>query len=199
MKNAFANGELGRSLAHLVPDDLLAQRARDLEHRRVVRLLLGQREQLRRQHVLHRRDRQPHRHHLALLRAVEQLVGHRAAGGREDQVDERVVVVRLQQPVLGRALGPHARVGQHLQRALGVLGLDEEVDVVIGDRAAARPDRKPAREREADLGVAERGAACFIAATSGSTSTFLRAIEARYPSTRLRQTRTVVGEEVCSR
>jgi hypothetical protein len=51
---------------------------------------------------------------------------------------------------------PSGGVSACLLRALRVLRLHEEVDVVLGLRAAARPHREPAAERERNLGVAQR-------------------------------------------
>ncbi len=58
VKKARANGESLRALLDVRPVDLLADRAGDLEDRAVVRLLLGDREQLRHEHVVDRRDEQ---------------------------------------------------------------------------------------------------------------------------------------------
>ena len=46
---------------------------------------------------------------------------------------------------------------QRVDRALDVLGLDHEVEVVARLRAAARPAREAAAEQERDVGAAQRG------------------------------------------
>ena len=103
--------------AQRVPVDLLAERPRDLEHRPEVGLLLGQREKLRGEDVLDRRDRQRLRGDLERRRALEVLVAHGAAGGMEDQVDEDVAVPRLHEPALRRALEAQACRRERLLRA----------------------------------------------------------------------------------
>ena len=45
---------------------------------------------------------------------------------------------------------------EHLERAVGVLGLDQEVDVVVGVGPAPGVDGDAAGQGERDLGVAER-------------------------------------------
>ena len=75
----------------------------------------------------------------------------------EDEVDEHLAVPDLVQPVLGRRVGLHARAGECIPRALGVLRLDEEVDVVVGLGAPARPRREPAAECERNALVPEDG------------------------------------------
>ena len=156
MKKAQANGEFGRPLADDVPVDLLPERARELEHAREVGLLLGQREELRRHHVVERSTVIVLRGDLQLLGAREVLVADRPARRAEDQVDQRSLVVGLQQPSLGRPLGLHAGLDERLERALGVLLADEEVDVVLGRRAAASPAGEAAAEQVRDAGVAQR-------------------------------------------
>jgi hypothetical protein len=59
-------------------------------------------------------------------------------------------VPRLVEPALRRSLGLPARVLERFERGVGVLELDEEVDVVLGLRAAARPRRKAAAKEERD-------------------------------------------------
>ena len=88
--------------------------------------------------------------------SLDRLVGDRPAGRREDEVDERAVVVpRLVQPALGRALGAEAGLLHRLERRVGVLRLDHEVDVVLALRAAARPRRESAAEDERDFALLE--------------------------------------------
>ena len=60
------------------------------------------------------------------------------------------------QPSVGRS-ALHPRVDERRERALRILLADEEVDVVLGRRSAARPRREPAPEQVRDLGVAQRG------------------------------------------
>ena len=58
------------------------------------------------------------RHHLGERRALDELVGDRAARRVEDQVDERAVLVpRLVEPALRRALGLPARGLERVERA----------------------------------------------------------------------------------
>src|SRR4051795_10457088 len=64
---------------------------------------------------------------------------------------------RLEQPCLRRSLGLHARVLERLKRALGVLGLHDEVEVVARLGPAARPDREASGEQGRDVRLAERG------------------------------------------
>src|SRR5206468_2997344 len=95
-----------------------------------------------------------HRMHFRLAGAFDERVVDGDAGRVEDQVDEDALVPRLVEPTLGRLLGPEARFGEHLQRALRVLRLDEEVEVVLGLRAAPRPDRNAAAQDEGHAGLA---------------------------------------------
>ena len=102
------------------------------------------------------------RHHLELARRGRATPASTGPPlGPEDEVDEHVAVVGLQQPVLERR--PPARRPASRERLLRArsasLGQDEEVDVVLGLRAAARPDGEPARERVRDAGVAQGGSA----------------------------------------
>ena len=101
--------------------------------------MLVEREQLGGEHVVHRHHRHADREHVDLLAAAEHLVVHLEALGVEDQVHEHVAVPGLEQPALGRALGAHARGLEQLERALRVLRLDHDVEVVVGFGAAARP------------------------------------------------------------
>ena len=94
--------------------------------------------------------------HLRLAGAFDERVVDGDARRVEDQVDEDALVPRLVEPALGRLLGTEARFGEHLQRALRVLRLDEEVEVVLGLRAAARPDRNAAAQDEGHAGLAQR-------------------------------------------
>ena len=77
--------------------------------------------------------------------------------GCEDQIDERVAVPGLDQPLLGRVLGAQPGLLQRRDRALDVLGLDHQIEVVPRLRAAARPAREAAAEQERDVGRAQRG------------------------------------------
>ena len=90
------------------------------------------------------------------LGPVEVALVDLAAGRAEDQVDQRLAVPGLQQPVLGRPFRLHPRGVERRQRALGVLLADEEVDVVLGRRPAASPGGEPAAEDVRHLGVAQR-------------------------------------------
>ena len=74
-----------------------------------------------------------------------------------DQIDEHVAVVRFEQPLLGRPLSPHPRLDERLERALGLVLADEEVDVVVRPRTTPCPGGQPSAEHERDVGVAERG------------------------------------------
>src|SRR5205085_5430608 len=71
-------------------------------------------------------------------------------------VDQDVVVVDLVEPRLRRLLRRHPGGGKRLERELGVLRLDHEVEVVVRLRAAARPRGDAAGEDERDAGVAQR-------------------------------------------
>ena len=103
-------------------------------------------------------DERALRAHLELGRAREVLVADGAARWVKDEIDEVLVFPRLVEPVLGRPLGAEARRSQNLEGAVGVLFAQEEVDVVIRRRAAARPDREAAAEHVVDARLAERGA-----------------------------------------
>ena len=145
-----------RSRPHLVPVDLFAERARPLEDAAEVRLLLGDRHELRDHDVLERRDVDEHRHHLGERRPLDELVGDRAARGVVDQVDERAVrMPRLHEPTLRRSLGLPARGLERVERDVHILDAYEEVDVVLASRPAARPRRHPAAEDERDFGALE--------------------------------------------
>ena len=65
------------------------------------------------------------------------------------------------QPSGGRS-GRHPGRDERVERALGVLGPDEEVDVVLGRRPAARPRREPAAEQYGTSASRSAAAARFI-------------------------------------
>ena len=77
---------------------------------------------------------------LELDRAFEHRVVDGLARGPEDQVDQDTVVPGLVEPAFGGLLGPHAELLQRFQRALGVFGLDHQVEVVLSGRSTPRPD-----------------------------------------------------------
>src|SRR5438067_2133713 len=52
-------------------------------------------------------------------------------------------------------LAVHPGVGERLHRPLGVLRLDEEIEIVLGLRPSARPDRDAAAQHERHLGLAQ--------------------------------------------
>ncbi len=81
----------------------------------------------------------------------------RASGWVEDQVDQRLPVPGLEQPVLRRLLGFHSSLDERLESALGIPLMDEEVDVVLGRRSAARPGCEAAAQDVWHLGVPESG------------------------------------------
>src|SRR6185437_7267968 len=85
------------------------------------------------------------------------LVGDRALDRRVDHVDEAVAVVRLDQPAFRGYLGPEADRLQRAQRPLGVLFLDEEVDVVVDRLAAPRVHGETTGQAERDLAALELG------------------------------------------
>ena len=86
--------------------------------------------------------------------AREQLVGDRAGCRLEDHVDRGALrVERLVEPPLGRLVDVEADGAERPQRAVGVLGLDEEVDVVVGVGAAVGVDRDAPGERKRDFRV----------------------------------------------
>ena len=74
-----------------------------------------------------------------------------AAGGPEDDVDHDVVLEGLEQPVGIGLLGGEAGPGQRLQHPVGVLGTDEEVDVVGPPGPAHGGRADPAHEQVVDL------------------------------------------------
>src|SRR3712207_8898930 len=55
---------------------------------------------------------------------------------------------------LGRLLRPHSGRLEHLERAVGVRGLDDDVEVVPGFRPAPGPDGEAAGEQEGHVGAA---------------------------------------------
>ena len=156
-KKARANGDDGGGGADVRPVDALAQRPGDRDQALEPQVVLRDRHQLRDQHVLEGHDAHRHRQHGELLAARDHVVVDRQALGPEDEVDEHVAVPRLDEPLLGRVLGAHAGVGERLQRAVDVLALDHQVEVVARLRAAARPRREAAAEQERDAGLAQRG------------------------------------------
>ena len=90
-------------------------------------------------------------------RALDRLVGDRASGRAENEVDERAVLVPgLAQPALRRALGAEPGLLHSLQRRVGVLRPDHEVDVVLALGAAPCPGGEPAPQDEGDLVALER-------------------------------------------
>lgn len=137
------------------PVDLLAKRPGDLEHRSKIRLLLGQGEELGGEDVLDRRDGNGLGRNLEQGRALEMLVTDRATCRAEDQIDEYVAVPCLHEPALGRSLEAQTDVRERPLSALDVSLAEEEIDIVLGRRAAARPRRETAAEQERNLGVAE--------------------------------------------
>ena len=98
------------------------------------------------------------RAHLELGGTREVLVSDGSAGRVEDEIDEVVFLPRLVEPVLGRLLDAESRLHEHVERTVGVLFAQEEVDVVIRRRAAARPDREAAAEHVVDARFAQRRA-----------------------------------------
>jgi len=116
VKNARANGaDVLR--ARTKSQSMLPQRAGELEHAREVGLLLGEREQLRRDHVAERGDEHRLGDHVQLARALEVAVVDRAAGRMEDQVDERLAVPGLDQPTLRGTLRPRPCGDERVERA----------------------------------------------------------------------------------
>ena len=83
------------------------------------------------------------------------LVTDRATCRAEDQIDEYVAVPCLHEPALGRSLEAQTDVRERPLSALDVSLAEEEIDIVLGRRAAARPRRETAAEQERNLGVAE--------------------------------------------
>ena len=146
--------------AKRLPVDLLADRTRELEHVAEVRLLLGEREQLARHHVLGHDHPQPHRHHLEDRRALDVLERERAAGRPEDHVDQDAVLVPgLVEPVLRRPVRPEPGALEAPRARPRRPPAARQVDVVLGPRPAAGPDREPAAERERDAGTLEHARA----------------------------------------
>src|SRR5439155_25928164 len=75
----------------------------------------------------------------------------RAARRIEDQVDQSAVLVPgLVEPAFGRPVRLPACAFEGVERGIGVLELDEEVDVVLRLRTAAGPGREAAAEDERD-------------------------------------------------
>jgi hypothetical protein len=118
--------------------------------------VLAEGQQLRGHHILQRHHADVHAEHRELLSAGDQVVVHRQALGTIDEVDKRVAVPRLEQPVLGRSLRPHSRLLERLQRPFGVLRLDDQVEIVARLRSPARPAGEAAAEQERDVRLAQR-------------------------------------------
>ena len=167
-----AEGRVVDLRPHEVPVDLLTERAGDLEHRPVVRLLLAHREKLRREHVVDRRDEERQRRDLHARRAGEVLVGDGAAGRAVDDVDEDLALPRLEKPALGRALGPHARP-RRAPRARARRRVRGRGSPRRGPSAGRRTPRRRGRRREGTGTSACRSAAApfFMASrSSGNVS-----------------------------
>jgi hypothetical protein len=96
--------------------------------------------------------------HFQVLGPFEDPVVNRAVVWVEDQVDQHAIVVRLEQPAFGRPLDAHSGLAQRLLRALRVLGLDQEVHVVLGLRPAARPRGQSAAEDEGNARFVQHAA-----------------------------------------
>ena len=109
--------------------------------------------------------------------------------GRKIRSTSVSLVVGLSSHPSGRPLGLHARLDERLERALGVLLAHEEVDVVLGGRAAARPAGEAAAEQEGDAGVAQRRGRDLhrIDQLGRSSVTLASARAAAYPARRLRK------------
>jgi hypothetical protein len=117
--------------------------------------VLVERHQLGDQDVVQVHDVDVHRHHAEPLPAGEHLVIDQHPRRFEDQVDQDLAVPGLQQPLLGRGLGPHPRLGENILRALGVLALEHQVDVVARWWPAARPAAEPAAQQVGDARALE--------------------------------------------
>ena len=143
--------------ANELPIELLPQRSSELEDGLEVRLLLGQREQLRDEDVVDRRDEECLRTHFHLRRARKLLVSDRPACRTEDEIDEHRAVVGLEQPLLRRTLGVHACVLERQEGAFGVFLPEVEVHVVIRGWPSECPRGKTASEHELDVRITQRG------------------------------------------
>ena len=117
--------------------------------------MLGERQQLRHDHILERHDGQLHAQHVQHLGPLERVAGVEA-GRPEDHVNQHAVLVPgLDEPFLRRFLAPQPRLLERLDRLLRLLLADHEVEVVGRLRPATRPRREAAGEREVDPGVAQ--------------------------------------------
>jgi hypothetical protein len=95
------------------------------------------------------------RQHSKAIASGDDIVVHLDALGVVDDVDEHVAVPCLVEPLLRWVLRAHAGADQRLERALGVLRLDHEVEVVRGLRPSARPAGQAAAEEERHAGIAQ--------------------------------------------
>jgi hypothetical protein len=75
----------------------------------------------------------------------------------KDDVDHHITAPGLEEPLLGRPLGPHPRGRKGFKRTLGVRWFDHQIQVVLRQRAAPRPSREAAGEHERQACVAHRG------------------------------------------
>jgi hypothetical protein len=150
-------GRRGGGGADVRPVDALAQRPGDRDQALEPQVVLRDRHQLGDEHVLEGHDAHRHRQHGQLLAARDHVVVDRQALGPEDEVDEHVAVPGLDEPLLGRVLRAHARVHEGLQRPVGVLGLDHQVQVVAGLGPAAGPAGQAAAQQEGDVRLAQGG------------------------------------------
>jgi hypothetical protein len=155
-----------RALLDERPVDLLSERPGDLEHGLEVRLLLGQREELGHHHVVDRRDEDRLRADLELGRPREVLVADLPACGTEDEIDEDRAVVRLVEPFLRRVLRVQADRREGLERPVGVLFADEEVDVVVRRGPPRAKIASPPPSMKSISASRRAAAACFIVVTS---------------------------------
>jgi hypothetical protein len=119
--------------------------------------VLGHRHQLADEQVLRGHHAHRHRLDLALLAALDHLVGDLEPGGMEDEVDHHVAVPGLVQPLLGWLLRAKPGVLERGERAIGILGLDQKVEVVVGVGPAAHPRGDAPGDEERDAGVSEGG------------------------------------------
>ena len=141
----------------LAPVDLFPESAGRPEQSLVVHALLGLGQEPADDDVLGPRHRHGHGIDIDIVATSEEVVVDGDAGRVEDEVDDHIAVDRLHQPALGRATGLEPDVTESSQGPVDVIRLHQQVDVVVRDGRAARPEAQAACQRVGNVPVAEGG------------------------------------------
>src|SRR4029079_14566400 len=99
----------------------------------------------------------PNRLHTQLVAARQELVVDHEPGRPVDEVDEELLVERLDEPPFGWDLRPKAELLECAMSVLDIVLADEEVDVVLGRWATSRPGAETTAECVRDVSVSEGG------------------------------------------